>query len=69
MRKPRPTNRLRPVKAAAKVLSISAYSFYEKLRLGELPYYRFWRKVLVDVDEVREAMRRPAKVKGGPRAA
>lgn len=36
---------------------ISREAFYRKLKSGELPSYRFGRKILVDVDEILAAMR------------
>ena len=37
--------------------NISREAFYRKLKSGELPSYRFGRKILVDVDEILTAMR------------
>ena len=36
---------------------ISREAFYRKLKTGELPSYRFGRKILVDVNEILAAMR------------
>lgn len=46
-----------PVKEAATTLNVSPYALYRKIRAGEIPGYRFGRKVLLDLREVREAMR------------
>ncbi|HLZ32652.1 MAG TPA: helix-turn-helix domain-containing protein [Nitrospira sp.] len=46
-----------PVKDAATVLNVSPFALYRKLRAGEIPGYRFGRKVLLDLREVRDAMR------------
>lgn len=53
--------RLQPVKEAAKLLNVSSFGLYRKLQSGELPGYKFGRKVLVDLDEVRQAMRSERK--------
>jgi len=48
-----------PVGEALKYFNnkISREAFYRKLKTGELPSYRFGRKVLVDVGEILAAMR------------
>ncbi len=48
---------LRPVKEALKIIPVSREAFYRKLHSGELPCYRFGRKILVDVEECLRAMR------------
>ena len=45
------------VKEGAQRLNVSAIGLYRKLQSGALPVYRFGRKVLIDLDEVRSAMR------------
>lgn len=46
-----------PVKEASAILNVSPYALYRKVRTGHIPGYRFGRKVLLDLREVREAMR------------
>ena len=46
-----------PVKRAAAVLSVSTHCLYRKIREGAIPAYRFGRKVLLDMQEVKQAMR------------
>ena len=45
------------VKTAAKLLNVSAFGLYRKLQSGELPGYKFGRKGLIDLAEVRAAMK------------
>lgn len=45
------------VSDALKRIPVNREAFYRKLKRGELPSFRFGRKVLVDVEEVLEAMR------------
>jgi len=45
------------VKEALKVLDVSREAFYKKLKSGVLPHFKFGRKILVNIDEVLEAMR------------
>ena len=51
---------LMSVKRGANHLNVSAFSLYRKLKTGELPGYRFGRRVLLDLDEVLSAMRQAA---------
>ena len=48
---------LMPVKRAAAIVSVSTHCFYRKIREGAIPAYRLGRKVLVDLQEVKDAMR------------
>jgi hypothetical protein len=43
---------------------VCPYTLYEKVRLGLIPSYRFGRKVMLDPEEVRAAMRAPTKAHG-----
>ncbi len=52
-RRPKPI----PVSEALKLLPINRETFYRKLKAGEYPYFRFGRRILVDIDEVLLAMR------------
>ena len=45
------------VAEALKVLPLSREAFYRRLKNGELPCFRFGRKILVDVNEILHAMR------------
>ncbi len=45
------------VKEALKVLDVSREAFYKKLKNGELPHYKFGRKILVDIGEILAVMR------------
>jgi excisionase family DNA binding protein len=45
------------VKDALQILPVSREAFYKKLKNGELPHFKFGRKILVNIDEVLEAMR------------
>ena len=45
------------VKEALRRIPVSREGFYKKLKTGELPSWRFGRKVLVDVNRCLEAMR------------
>lgn len=51
------TQRLMSVAEALQVLPVSREALYRKLESGELPSFRFGRKILVDVNEIKEAMR------------
>ena len=53
------TARLTTIKLGARVLNVSPYALYRKVQTGDLPSYRFGRKVLIDVAEVLSAMRQP----------
>ena len=53
----RMTQSLVSVAEALKVIPVSREAFYRKLKSGELPSFRFGQKILVDVDEIIEAMR------------
>ncbi len=55
------TNLLFPVKHVAVLFTICPHTLYRKIRLGEIPSYRFGRKVLLDINEVRAALRVPSK--------
>ena len=48
-----------PVSEALKYFNykISREAFYRKIKNGDLPSYRFGRKILVDLDEILAAMR------------
>jgi len=56
-----PNSQLNSPKDAAHILNVSLSALYKKLKSGALPSYRFGRKVLVDVDELRTAMQAPLK--------
>ena len=45
------------VAEAAKELNASKFTLYRKIKEGELPAYKLGRKILVDVNELLEAMR------------
>lgn len=45
------------VKEALGILPVSREALYKKLKSGELPCFKFGRKILVDVDEVLAVMR------------
>ena len=45
------------VREALKSIPVSREAFYRKLKKGEIPCWRFGKKILVDVDEVLAAMR------------
>ena len=45
------------VKEALGILPVSREALYKKLKSGELPCFKFGRKIFVDVDEVLAAMR------------
>ena len=49
---------LKPIKEAARLINVSPFALYRKVKNGELPSYRFGRKVLINMDEVLAAMRR-----------
>ena len=46
-----------PVPRALKVIPVSREAFYRKIKNGELPSYRFGRKILVHLGEILAAMR------------
>lgn len=48
------------VPTALERLPISREAFYRALKKGHFPQYKFGRKIMVRLDEVIEAMRRPA---------
>ncbi len=54
---PKNNGQLMPVKDALKVIPVSREAFYRKLQTGELPSYRLGRRILVDIEECKEAMR------------
>lgn len=45
------------VSEALKVIPVSREAFYRKLKKGELPCWRFGKRILVDVNQILEAMR------------
>ena len=45
------------VPEALKVIPVSREAFYRKLKNGELPCWRFGKRILVDVNQCLEAMR------------
>ncbi len=45
------------VREALKVIPVSREAFYRKLKKGELPCWRFGKRILVDVNQCLEAMR------------
>ncbi|MDR4495117.1 MAG: helix-turn-helix domain-containing protein [Nitrospirales bacterium] len=45
------------VPEALKVIPVSREAFYRKLKKGELPCWRFGKRILVDVNQILEAMR------------
>ncbi|MBX3350117.1 MAG: helix-turn-helix domain-containing protein [Nitrospira sp.] len=49
--------KLWPVQAAAKHFAVCPHALYRKFRQGKLPHYKFGRKVLVDLEELRVALR------------
>ena len=51
------TPRLEPVKDGAKILKVSRFALYKKIKEGKIPAYHFGRKVLIDIDEVLAIMR------------
>ena len=52
---------LTTVKSGARFLSVSPFALYKKIKAGELPAYRFGRKVLINLDELLVAMRRDTR--------
>ena len=59
---PQNNSQLMPVKDALKVILVSREALYKKLKSGELPSYRLGRRILVDIEECREAMRQKKDV-------
>jgi len=53
--------KLLSVPDALKFLPVAREPFYKKLKSGELPCYKFGRKVFIDLDEVLRAMKQPVK--------
>lgn len=51
------SNPLTAAKPAAKQLGVSYFGLLRKIKDGTIPHYRFGRKVLVDIQEVRDALR------------
>lgn len=45
--------RMETVKRAAHLMNVSTHALYRKIRNGDIPAYRFGRKVLVDIRELR----------------
>ena len=60
---PQNNGQLMPVKDALKLIPVSREAFYKKLQSGELPSYRLGRRILVDIEECREAMRQNKEVR------
>lgn len=50
-------NTMEDVKRAAEILNVSKHALYRKIKCGEIPAYRFGRKVLLDIQEVKQAIR------------
>jgi len=50
-------SRIKTIAEGAKLLRVSRFALYRKIKEGKLPAYHFGRKVLIDVDEVLQAMR------------
>lgn len=48
---------LRSVKEGAVELNVSTFALYRRIKSGDIPAYRFGRKVLIDLQEVKEAIR------------
>lgn len=48
---------LRSVKEGAAELNVSTFALYRQIKSGKIPAYRFGRKVLIDLQEVKESMR------------
>ncbi len=63
------TSTLVTVKQAAALLSVSPYALYRKLQNGKLPCFKFGRKVLIDIAEIKTAMRSEATGEVGTRSA
>jgi len=57
-----PNSNLQTVKEALEVINVSREAFYKKLQSGELPSYRLGRRILVDIEECKEAMRQKKDV-------
>ena len=51
------TIRITSVAEAARQLNASKFTLYRKIKERKLPAYQLGRKILVDVDELLEAMR------------
>ena len=49
--------RIRSLKEGAEFLGVSYRGLWDQVARGELPSFRFGRKILVDVDELLAAMR------------
>ena len=60
---PQNNGQLMPVKDALKVILVSREALYKKLKSGELPSYRLGRRILVDVEECKAAMRQNKEVR------
>ncbi|NIV94803.1 helix-turn-helix domain-containing protein [candidate division KSB1 bacterium] len=52
-KRPKPVS----VSKALKEIPVSREALYRKLKRGELPCYKFGKKILVDIDEILAAMR------------
>lgn len=49
--------RILSLKKGAEFLGVSYRGLWDQVARGELPSFRFGRKILVDIDELLEAMR------------
>ena len=58
-----PNSNLQTVKEALEVIPVSREAFYKKLQSGELPSYRLGRRILVDIEECKAAMRQNKEVR------
>lgn len=53
----RSDTQLMPVREAARRLNVSPHALYRRIGKKELPSFRMGRKILVDINELLEAMR------------
>lgn len=51
--------RLKTVQELSVLLNVSPFGLYHRIKIGAVPAYHFGRKILLDVEEVLKAMRRP----------
>jgi excisionase family DNA binding protein len=63
------TTRFSSVKEFAAEFNVNSFAVYKKIRRNELPHYRFGKKILLDPDEVKAALRVPTKGTGPSNAA
>jgi len=54
---PPPDRSYTSVKEALRILPVSREAFYKKLKNGQLPHYKFGRKILVNMEEVMSVLR------------